>query len=81
VENLTETEKKEAEKKNPPALKEVLVSASSVSAIQKGLVSGSGVQQVRTEIDQMVSATNVAQTRTQIEQTKPKPKEKTQNQK
>lgn len=62
-------------------LKEAVIDSSNVYAVRKGIVSGSSVQQVRSEIDQMVNASSVQQARSQIEQPKPQQKEKPQNQK
>jgi fructose-1,6-bisphosphatase/sedoheptulose 1,7-bisphosphatase-like protein len=80
VEELQKVESKEVQQSRN-SLKETLVDSSNVYAVRKGIVSGSSVQQVRSEIDQMVSASSVQQARSQIEQPKPQQKEKPQNQK
>lgn len=80
VEELHKVESKEVQQSREH-FQETVVDSSNVQAVRKGIVSGSSVQQVRSEIDQMVSASSVQQARSQIEQPKPQQKEKPQDQK
>lgn len=80
VAELHKVESKEVQQ-SQISLKEAVINSSNVYAVRKGIVSGSSVQQVRTEINLMVSSSSVQQVRSQIEQPKPQQKEKPQNQK
>ena len=80
TEELHKVESREVQQSRE-SLKEAVIDSSNVYDVRKGIVSGSNVQQVRSEIDQMVSASSVQQVRSQIEQPKTPQKEKPQNQK